>query len=494
MINKFASKFNKKQLLISLSMVLALTSCAVLFGVKSYAFKPDKKDFGHTCITRSAIEKVPSTPDCGGVPKDAAESFKVKLSDEAGGQDIYFTAEAQKDVVQGVQSNDWVVEGALSNLPFDLFPIANDVADNPYQGDSYNSNAHCDDDQIPGCRAMILQRRLFAMDQLVLAYAAHKALNDDEAYKRARIARMWIGKSLHTIQDFYAHSNYSEIRGIRASESNTDYYYALTGGTAVSRNQDNSNNFCKPRFASLLATTTGVFTWEDNPGNWELDNLGLSVYSTGYFTLNKSGFGLDADAPNAAVAGGVASSRCDHGFDGLQPGTPLFARISGINKDSPRVVLKPGPGIPRPDGSGSSDDFHTDAATYATRHTRAFLKSVETEVIALTTSPTRIPRDSSTETNTRGKNWGQIQITHTVKHPAFQRNRPCSTPRLATNTTTTTTATTRPSKTTACPNQLSRPFTLSAAVAGWEWCATTPAPSRPRCVRAWRTGAARSAA
>lgn len=105
MLNRFISEFNRKQIALFLSM-LVLVTCATIFGVKSYAFKPDKNTFGHTCITKSAIEKDPSAPDCGGVLKDAAESFKVKLSDEAGGKDIYFTAEAQKDVVQGVQSNE----------------------------------------------------------------------------------------------------------------------------------------------------------------------------------------------------------------------------------------------------------------------------------------------------------------------------------------------------------------------------------------------------
>ena len=408
MLNKFTSKFNKKQIALFLSMLVVLATCAMIFGVKSYAFKPDKNTFGHTCITKSAIEKDPSAPDCGGVPKDAAESFKVKLSDEAGSKDIYFTAEAQKDVVQGVQSNDWVKEGATSIIGL---PIVVDSAENPYRGDSYNSNAHCDDDQIPGCRAMILARREFAMEQLVLAYRAHKASNDDEAYKRARIARMWVGKSLHTIQDFYAHSNYSEIRNLLGGGVGfTGYYDALTGGTTIGANQTNPNNFCKPRefnssvFGALIPIPVppGIFrnfTWENNPGNWELDNLTLGLYSTGYFTVQNSGVGLDADAPNAPTPQ-VGASRCDHGFDGLKQEYGVYAHISGINKDSPGVVMKPGPSVARPDG-GLSDDFHLAAATYATRHTRAFLKSVETEVNALANSPTRIPRSSSTETNSR---------------------------------------------------------------------------------------------
>ncbi len=232
MFNQLKNKTGTAQRAAALSAVVLLGLGAIAIGVKTYAFKPANESFGHTCITRSAIAKDPR--DCGGVSADPSKSFKVRLSAGAGGREIYFSPSAQKDVVLGTQSNDWTTDDIQVNFEY---PVTPDVAENPYRGDIYSIAAHCDDEAIPECRQNILNRRELAMKELTAAYTAHRDLNDDLAFKRARNARMWIGKAMHTIQDFYAHSNYAETRAVYGSDVD-GYYAALTGGTALTSRKD----------------------------------------------------------------------------------------------------------------------------------------------------------------------------------------------------------------------------------------------------------------
>ena len=120
------------------------------------------------------------------------------------------------------------------------------------------------------------------------------------------------------------------------------------------------------------------FTWEKNPGNWQLispapDNL----YTTGYFDFYIQGLGLDASAPDSAlaVAGGAKGARCDHGNDGAIPTTPLgfsTAHISGIAKDAPYFPLSPGP-LPLAQQSGAGN-LHYIASRHAAEHSKAVLE------------------------------------------------------------------------------------------------------------------------
>ena len=366
-------------------MVTILTAFALIVWNTAFAFKPRDTDFGHTCITESVLKE--NHPGCPGVAAASGNRFFVTLSERAGGLKAYFSQDAIDDIVRGVQSNDWLVDDISTNPELAGGAITPDVPENPYRGDSYNANAHCDDEQIDGCRALIVQRREYALQELVASYMAHKNLKDDEAYKRIRHARMWIGKSLHTIQDFYAHSNYAEVN------SNSDgYYAALTGTNLITSNQKSPVNFCYSReFNPLNAVINffGIdlfknFTRANNPGNWEL--LPNNLYTTGYFTLFRSGLGKDADATDVATQD-IGGARCDHGFDGLIPG---LAHISGINKDALGVVLKPGPDVP-----SNGIDYHSKASRHAALHTREFIKSVEVKVGELAADTTRIPRDSN---------------------------------------------------------------------------------------------------
>ena len=371
---KHLGRAHRPRLLVpALALLVAL---GVIFATKSFAFKPKKPDHGHSCITASALQE--NHPGCRGVPINPANRFSTTLSAHSGGKKIYFSTKAQEDVVRGVESNDWIANDMKSQIGFSLTP---DHPENPFEGDAYNANAHCDDELIDGCRKMILARLQLAMDELAESYEAHKAFNDDVSYKRVVNARMWIGKALHAIQDFYSHSNYSELDAPYGA-----YYKPLTQQAFIPSNQQTVGDHCKPRKYIPGVTdlfpfpyTFKNFTWDNNPGNYEI--ITQPLLTTGYFTVFSSSIGRDADAPDAATPE-IGGSRCDHGFDGLvpvdwlpgQPSSAGFgAHISGINKDVPDKPLKPGPPL-------SQNDYHNAAAAYAGEHTRQFLKIVEAEV------------------------------------------------------------------------------------------------------------------
>ena len=69
-------------------MVTILAALALIVWSTAFAFKPRDTDFGHTCITESALKE--NHPGCPGVAAASSNRFFVTLSERAGGLKAYF--------------------------------------------------------------------------------------------------------------------------------------------------------------------------------------------------------------------------------------------------------------------------------------------------------------------------------------------------------------------------------------------------------------------
>jgi hypothetical protein len=152
-----------------------------------------------------------------------------------------------------------------------------DAAVDDLNGEFWSPGAHCDNEMLPACSQRILKLKNEAI-------AALQATPRDG--KRARNA---IGRALHTLQDFYAHSNWVSSPGL----SHTGFNPILGRGIQPA---------LQPTQMACL----------DDDDQITLAGYGLTQATTGYFSLNPL-----ADAP---------AGKCQHGIDYL---------VAGINKDQP---------------------------------------------------------------------------------------------------------------------------------------------------------------
>ncbi|MGQ0620583.1 MAG: thrombospondin type 3 repeat-containing protein [Panacagrimonas sp.] len=134
---------------------------------------------------------------------------------------------------------------------------------------------HCDDELIQLCNDRLITQKNLVID-----------LIKDPATRNGEKARMELGRALHTLQDFYSHSNFINL----PAETQTSIEEAL----GVS-----------PIAVRILATGQ---TCVDNLSDGELIDEGLSKLTTGHFG--------DAEPPN---------NKCAHGF----------VANAGIHKDTP---------------------------------------------------------------------------------------------------------------------------------------------------------------
>jgi von Willebrand factor A domain-containing protein 7 len=223
-----------------LAFALISTSFALISTTAS-AFKPDK-EFGHVGIVREAAMQVSHG-------------------------DYSFSERAIQEMRDAVASVD------------DFGP-----------GDAFwNPVAHCDDELLPECT-----RRLVYMRQ-----DAIRVLKDS---LDGATARQMVGQALHTLQDFYSHSNWVNIPG----PGNFGAFDAL-GRRTVQR------------------LPAGTETCVDDLADNILTGSGLTAITSGYFDLH---------------IGEPPSGKCSHGkIDPLgygihkdKPGRPLHerARISAV--------------------------------------------------------------------------------------------------------------------------------------------------------------------
>lgn len=222
-------KFNLYERIITNILLIVL---AVLLPGQSFGFKPTA-EYGHVGIVRDALQDIKRT--------------------SSKGNEFMFSERAIKEIRDADASVDDMT------------------------GEFNNPSAHCDNELLHDCTFRINS----------LKHAITDNLKDDNARNGAG-ARREVGRALHTLQDFYSHSNWIEISG--GSAPNPDLGISLI-----------------PSLSAAQATC------DNTQAN--LTGFGLSNLTTGYF----DGLGF-ADAP---------SGKCRHGV------TVGATIVSGIHKDEP---------------------------------------------------------------------------------------------------------------------------------------------------------------
>ena len=181
---------------VSRRALLALFGSIVAAAMSAVAFKPNETDHGHRLITEGVLF---SGYAYGG---KTVPVFTTTLSD---GKSVQFSSLATSHVMLGNKSTD------LPTADFELDGVEIDLKwelDNPV--------AHCDDELIEACSERIRILREDVVSRLKSHLASGSKL--DLGY-----ARGLLGKALHTLQDFYAHSNHADVH------TGAETFDALTG-------------------------------------------------------------------------------------------------------------------------------------------------------------------------------------------------------------------------------------------------------------------------
>lgn len=211
-------------------IILLLLTIAALLPAQSFAFTPTK-EYGHVGIVRDALKDIKRTSSKGNT--------------------LVFSERAIKEIRESTARVD--EQTAEFNDP----------------------SAHCDNELLHDCTFRINSLKKAVIDNL-----------QNDTSRNGTAARREVGRPLHTLQDFYSHSNWIEISG--GSAPNPDLGISL--------------------ISSLSADQATCDSTQAN-----LVSFGLSNLTTGYFALE--GFG---DAP---------AGKCRHGS--------LVDFPDGIHKDDP---------------------------------------------------------------------------------------------------------------------------------------------------------------
>lgn len=388
-----------------------------LFAWPVMAFKPAYVQYGHRMITERVLEGTYSYgAKAVGAPSVRFSNGQVaNFVNAIGGRNASIG-----DIVYGVMSRDdgsaayhdflnstdapllncggWVANGSydatLSSTKatpgyMDLGTFCQyqaPEANVTITGDLLANRAHCDDDGIYECSGAIRFFRQQAIDELT------KAILSTDGKRAAHVvaSRIFLGKALHTLQDFYAHSNFAELHPLSSSIAGP--LTAKVGGEwgeisrqsfeAAMRDQGdplagNGARCVDTPAEDLLQASTLL----RNGGNWDLLTSGVT---SGFFNLSGT--------ESIASKGGG----CDHGqHDGEVSAT---RNVSGIAKDTPTGRLAPIdadhlhgyfvvpgtkgaiPDVPDDhyktdaDAAAASSPEHKQASFFAAQHTRIFLE------------------------------------------------------------------------------------------------------------------------
>ena len=136
----------------------ALLSVALLIFSPLHAFKPTA-EFGHVGIVREAIAPITRNTTMG-VPLKFSERAILQIRDATAGVDEVVSA----------------------------------------RGEFTTPNAHCDDELLPAC-----SQRIVDIKAAVIAALVNNRNGD--------LARAQLGRALHTLEDFYSHTNWVNLHG-----------------------------------------------------------------------------------------------------------------------------------------------------------------------------------------------------------------------------------------------------------------------------------------
>lgn len=425
---------------ISKFVALLLVLLSLLASHSAHAFKPASEKWGHTMITKGVLED-------GGYSFGGLEVPQFKYS--VGGNDLFVSSYANHWIVNGVQSRDFFGYSATDNVTFGsnedwFFTICDSGAvyrnarsstpdgelvrwDAPggcflVTADLSDGDGHFDNDNILGSTKAIRAHTYYAID-----LAKRVVTESTEPKQSLYAARMMLGKAIHTLQDFYAHSNWAETHRTVSElfTPMTDYLNGSIGQESVFFSPIGLYRGAQP-MPPKDATSTSATTpyrgyqsddaceakmdavgnsWVTNDGNWNLtreyseETFGQIFVTTGAWWNGTYTFG-----GNGGAAGSDRSShvRCDHGsaVSLTVGGVGDIGHVMGIAKDAPWMPLAnhgPQDLSGRDDHANIADDhgmealyadfgknviadwstyLHRIASYFAAEHTRLYLNKV----------------------------------------------------------------------------------------------------------------------
>lgn len=157
--------------------------------------------------------------------------------------------------------------------------------------------AHCDDEELTEC-----SERLIDLRDNIIFYAGEKS---------GLWLRTELGRALHTLQDFYAHSNWVNNPGPNKKSPNTDL------GHKVINPPGTTETCCQE-------------LWPDR-----LEGAGHSKITTGYFPAEFRKGWIPIKMRALLNAWDVPTGKCAHGYSAYKDNIPPVTLAAGINKDFP---------------------------------------------------------------------------------------------------------------------------------------------------------------
>ncbi len=406
---------------------------STLFATNSFGFKPEYEAYGHTMISAGVLGDGYSF---GKRPDNSLYQVgRLTYSLQSAPNDSrWVTFDARKEITIGVQSRDWGAADALlpgetnlSCVGAEYFGAPDAKVKEPiwvYGGylpdricvskDLDEADGHFDNDNFAGSLQSI---RLHT--QLAITYASQAVVDPDPrsvaAGKLRTAARVMLGKALHTIQDFYAHSNWPESSQDESifpawTENLLDTNGAIPSSVAitlaksvpvkagqqVSGAGQVSGNTCAPRPYTTLDAI--VNPWWSNDGNHAQVASAATTTSAWWIYLGSATNPLAV----AAASDVNGDARCDHGvtdansagvdkFSGIakdMPGWPLSlgpqGKVTGeggpavddYHREGAFVTWPPGANDPKSRAAADATDIHLKASFLAAKHTRHYLEKV----------------------------------------------------------------------------------------------------------------------
>ena len=258
-LNQLTSGFLRTTLVMGLFITLLFA-----FANSAFAFKPTNsdKEGTHAWMVKQAIEG-----KCDGCQK---------ISVDVNGKRFKFSDKATLSVERADAATDdgiFFGEDNAEHIPLGV-------------GEGKIPKAHCDDELLPECSKRIHGFKDDAVKQLTIG--------------KGNNARVYVGRALHTLQDFYSHSNWVNNPGPNHDTINPDLgKKEITSATLGKDTKGNIIKTCIDNWVLDNGTLTGR-----NPG-------GLTNITTGYFYYTTQPF----------------KWKCAHG-------KPSVFDDSGINKDT----------------------------------------------------------------------------------------------------------------------------------------------------------------
>ena len=379
----------------SIKVICAAVSAAVLgtAGTSVQAFKPEYESHGHTMITQSVLGSggYSFSNDLTGpltVPR-----FRFQYSTAA--VDTFAYASAIKHIVLGVQSRDWgltTLNFCSNDAPYRGVPTSvsrNDISVDPSDGipvatklcvseDVNTEDGHFDNDNFFGSMKSLIAH-LDKSIEYARVWVNSADRSSAQAHRERIAARIMFGKAVHTLQDFYAHSNWVEKYGsTELATFITDYVLrrdsfndAIKLTLATQEQRRSGAAFPVGQGGGMAGgsacpanTSLSYDGWDKNDGNFLTTTFPLNFISTAAWWDSLVG----AVGYVGAASDLFARTRCDHGVSddaaGLS-GVPPTKKFSGIAKDMPGWPPNPTP-HGRVTGAGVNlDESYKDAGGWS---------------------------------------------------------------------------------------------------------------------------------